>query len=100
MFLIGVYPKVLYDLLPFKEAAAEFHPYNLPHLSETLQFLLFTGLGFFLLIKRLQPEAKINLDFDWTYRKMVAGFMWFDHKFIQGFDSAGESSIGVWPLRP
>ncbi len=51
--LIGVYPKVLYDLLPFKEAAAEFHPYNLPHLSETIQILLFTGLGFFLLLKRL-----------------------------------------------
>jgi multicomponent Na+:H+ antiporter subunit D len=84
--LIGVYPKVLYDLLPFKEAAAEFHPYNMPHLSETIQILLFTGLGFFLLLKRLQPEAKINLDFDWTYRKMVAGFMWFDQRFIQGFD--------------
>ncbi|MGC1403314.1 MAG: Na(+)/H(+) antiporter subunit D [Thermodesulfobacteriota bacterium] len=85
--LIGVYPKVLYDLLPFKEAAAEFHPYNMPHLSETIQILLFTGLGFFLLLKRLTPEAKINLDFDWTYRKMVAGFMWFDQKFIQGFDT-------------
>ncbi len=84
--LIGVYPKVLYDLLPFKEAAAEYHPYALPHLSETIQILLFTGLGFFLLLKRLQPEAKINLDFDWTYRKMVDGFMWFDNKFIQGFD--------------
>lgn len=86
-FLIGVYPKVLYDLLPFKEAAAEFHPYNLAHLSETNQILLFTGLGFFLLLKRLTPEAKINLDFDWTYRRMVAGFMWFDQKFIQGFDT-------------
>ena len=29
-FFIGVYPKALYDLLPFKEAAAEYHPYNLP----------------------------------------------------------------------
>ncbi len=86
-FLIGVYPKVLYDLLPFKEAAAEFHPYNLPHLSETLQLMMFTGLGFFLLLKRLQPEAKINLDFDWFYRKGLQGFMWFDQKFIQGFDT-------------
>ncbi|MHB8842695.1 MAG: Na(+)/H(+) antiporter subunit D [Candidatus Aquicultor sp.] len=85
-FLIGVYPKVLYDLLPFKEAAAEFHPYNMPHLSETNQILLFTGLGFFLLLKRLQPEAKINLDFDWFYRKLVDGFMWFDQRFIQAFD--------------
>ncbi len=86
-FLIGVYPKVLYDLLPFKEAAAEFHPYNMSHLSETMQILLFTGLGFFLLLKRLQPEAKINLDFDWFYRKALQGFMWFDQKFIQSFDT-------------
>jgi multicomponent Na+:H+ antiporter subunit D len=86
-FLIGVYPKVLYDLLPFKEAAAEYHPYALPHLSETVQLLLFTGLGFFLLLKRLTPEPKINLDFDWTYRKLTAAFMWFDQKFIQAFDT-------------
>jgi len=85
--LIGVYPKVLYDLLPFKEAAAEFHPYTLPHLSETIQILLFTGLGFFLLLKRLQPEAKINLDFDWFYRKLMDGFMWFDEKIIQTLDT-------------
>lgn len=86
-FFIGVYPKALYDLLPFKEAAAEYHPYSAPHLSETVQLLLFTGLGFFLLLKRLQPEAKINLDFDWFYRKFVAGFMRFDQKYIQSFDS-------------
>ena len=86
-FLIGVYPKVLYDLLPFKEAAAEFHPYALPHLSETVQILLFTGLVFFLLLKRLEPEAKINLDFDWFYRKLMDGFMWFDEKIIQTLDT-------------
>ena len=85
--LIGVYPKALYDLLPFKEAAAEFQPYNLPHLSETIQILLFTGLGFFLLLKRLQPEAKINLDFDWFYRKLMDGFMWLDEKVIQLLDT-------------
>ncbi|MBI5603334.1 MAG: Na(+)/H(+) antiporter subunit D [Deltaproteobacteria bacterium] len=84
--LIGIYPKVLYDLLPFREAAMEYHPYALPHLSETVQILLFTGLGFFLLLKRLTPEPKINLDFDWFYRKLMDGFMWFDQKFIQGFD--------------
>ncbi|MBA4395506.1 MAG: Na(+)/H(+) antiporter subunit D, partial [Desulfobacca sp.] len=86
-FIIGVYPKVLYDLLPFKEVAAEYHPYSAAHLSETCQLLLFTGLGFFLLLKKLTPEAKINLDFDWFYRHLVTGFMWFDQKFIQAFDT-------------
>ncbi|MFH2047607.1 MAG: Na(+)/H(+) antiporter subunit D [Pseudomonadota bacterium] len=87
-FIIGVYPKALYDLLPFKEAALEFHPYNMAHMSETLQILLFTGLGFFLLLKRLQPEDKINLDFDWFYRNILNGFMWFDQNIIQTIDSA------------
>jgi multicomponent Na+:H+ antiporter subunit D len=86
-FFIGVYPKALYDLLPFKEVAAEFHPYSAVHISETVQIILLTGLGFFLLLKKLQPEAKINLDFDWFYRMITAEFMKLDEKYIQAFDS-------------
>ena len=59
--IIGVYPRVLYDLLPYP---VQYDPYSAYHLSETVQILLFTGLGFFLLVKKLSPEAKINLDFD------------------------------------
>ncbi len=83
-FIIGVYPKVLYDLLPFP---VHYQPYTGTHLSETIQILLFTGLGFFLLLKRLTPEPKINLDFDWFYRAGTSGFMWLARKPIQGFDS-------------
>jgi multicomponent Na+:H+ antiporter subunit D len=83
-FFIGVYPQVLYELLPFP---VTYHPYSAAHFSETVQILLFTGLGFFLLLKKLTPEAKINLDFDWFYRKVLAGFMWFDRKAIQGADT-------------
>ena len=36
--------------------------------AETLQILLFTALGFFLLIKKLEPEPVISLDMDWFYR--------------------------------
>ncbi|HMK66727.1 MAG TPA: Na+/H+ antiporter subunit D, partial [Thermodesulfobacteriota bacterium] len=53
---------------------------------------------FFLLLKRLTPEPKINLDFDWFYRRLMVGFMWFDQKFIQAFDSGwGEiyKSVGL-----
>jgi multicomponent Na+:H+ antiporter subunit D len=86
-FFIGIYPNALYELLPFKEKAMEFHPYAAPHLSETVQILLFTGLGFFLLLKRLTPEPKLNLDFDWFFRKATDAFMKFDEKFIQSFDT-------------
>jgi multicomponent Na+:H+ antiporter subunit D len=40
-----------------------------------LQILGFTGLGFYLLVKKLKPEDVINLDTDWVYRKGTALFM-------------------------
>jgi multicomponent Na+:H+ antiporter subunit D len=83
-FIIGVYPKALYDLLPFP---VEYHPYTLPHLSEMLQILSFTGLIFFLLVKKLQPEAKLNLDMDWFYRKGAWVFMKLDERVISVVDS-------------
>jgi multicomponent Na+:H+ antiporter subunit D len=83
-FIIGVYPKVLYVLLPFP---VEYHPYNLHHLSEMLQILSFTGLVFFLLVKKLAPEDKMNLDMDIFYRAGAWVFMKLDEKVISVLDS-------------
>jgi multicomponent Na+:H+ antiporter subunit D len=83
--IIGVYPRALYDLLPYP---VEYHPYSAYHLSETVQILLFTGLGFFLLVKKLSPEAKINLDFDWFIRGLVSGFFWVARRPLQSLDLA------------
>ncbi|MFH1488959.1 MAG: Na+/H+ antiporter subunit D, partial [Pseudomonadota bacterium] len=82
--IIGVYPDVLYILLPF---ASEYRPYNLHHLSEALQILSFTGLVFFLLLAKLSPEEKINLDVDYFYRKGAGLFLKFDDKVIGFFDN-------------
>jgi multicomponent Na+:H+ antiporter subunit D len=71
-FFIGIYPDWLYRLLPF---ATDFNPYTVPRLSETLQILGFTGLGFYLLAKKLGPETVINLDTDWFYRKGTGLFL-------------------------
>ncbi len=65
-FFIGCYPEYLYRMLP---RPVHYEPYTAYHLSETLQVLGFTGLGFYLLRKKLAPHAKINLDIDWFYRK-------------------------------
>ncbi len=65
-FFLGVYPDYLYRMLPFP---VTYHPYTAYHLSETLQILGFTALGFYLLRKKLTPEPKLNLDLDWFYRK-------------------------------
>jgi multicomponent Na+:H+ antiporter subunit D len=63
---IGCRPGWLYGMLP---NPVEYHPYTSYHVSETLLLLLFTAVGFFLLIKKLAPEATISVDLDWFYRK-------------------------------
>jgi multicomponent Na+:H+ antiporter subunit D len=63
---IGCRPGWLYGMLP---NPVEYHPYTSYHVSETLLVLLFTAVGFFLLIKKLAPEATISVDLDWFYRK-------------------------------
>jgi len=64
--IIGVYPALLYNILPFD---IDYHPYTARHLLETTQLLIFAGLGFWLLIKKLGGKPHITLDIDWFYRK-------------------------------
>ncbi len=64
-FYIGVQPDFLYRLLPHP---VEYAPYTAWHVLQALILLGFTGLGFYLLRRKLAPEAKINLDFDYFYR--------------------------------
>ena len=82
--LIGVYPDVLYNLLPF---AATYIPYTIEHILWTMQILLFTALGFFLLIKHLDGEPYISLDTDWFYRKGASYFIWFINNPMVKFSS-------------
>ncbi len=64
--LIGCYTPYLYRMLPHSE---EYVPYTAYHVTESLQILLFTAVGFFLLIKKLEPTATISVDLDWFYRR-------------------------------
>jgi len=82
---IGCFPQYLYALLPFP---VEYQPYTAYHLSETMQVLCFTALGFFLFLKKLTPEAKISLDFDLLYRKGGQAFLWLARHPIQWVDTA------------
>lgn len=98
---VGCYTPYLYDMLPFPQAAAAYHPYTAYHVAETLQILLFTALGFFLLLKKLSPEPTISLDLDWFYRKGGRLFYWFARKPVQTADTAvGEAwnKEGIVPL--
>jgi multicomponent Na+:H+ antiporter subunit D len=67
---IGVYPGWLYGFLP---APVDYDAYTIGHVFWELQLLLFTGLGFFLLLKHLGGEPKISLDTDWFYRRAMPG---------------------------
>ena len=70
--LIGVFPGLLYRLLP---NPVDYVPYTVQHVTSTLGLLGFTALGFFLLLKHLDPEPTISLDTDWFYRRGAAVFM-------------------------
>ncbi len=69
--LIGVYPVVLYEMLPY---AVTYVPYTVDHVVTQMQLLLFSGLAFTLLLRSgiYPPELRAaNLDFDWIYRRMA-----------------------------
>jgi multicomponent Na+:H+ antiporter subunit D len=66
--LIGVFPSLLYEHLPFP---ADYAPYTPRHVLATLGLLSYTALGFFLLLKQLDPEPTLSLDTDWFYRRVL-----------------------------
>jgi len=63
---LGVYPQVIYNILPFP---VDYVPYTTYHVITQLQLLMFSGLAFFMLLKYLQRTNTITLDTDWFYRK-------------------------------
>ena len=68
---IGVYPWLLYDLLPF---TVDYTPYDATHVIAQLQLLFFSALAFtWLKLYGLYPPElrSVNLDAEWIYRRLV-----------------------------
>ncbi len=66
---IGIFPGVLYNILPYP---VDFQPYTVTHVLDTFQLLSFAVLAFCLLmLAGLHPVEwrVILLDIDWFYRK-------------------------------
>ncbi len=80
---IGVVPGQLYNVLPYP---VHFEPYTGDHVTSALGILMFTALGFFLLLKKLDPEPTISADTDWFYRKGSLIFMWFARKPVGAWE--------------
>ena len=78
-YFLGIFPNFLFKMLPYP---VHWEPYTASHLSEIMQLMAFTGLGFFILLKKMKPEPSLNLDTDWFYRKGAKGFMWLVNKPI------------------
>jgi multicomponent Na+:H+ antiporter subunit D len=90
---IGVFPGPLYHLLPYP---VTFHPYAAEHVTGELGLLLFTGLGFFMLLKKLDPEPTISLDTDWFYRKGAVVFMWVARKPLAAYEAYLSEIYNTW----
>lgn len=71
--LLGVFPGLLYGILPYKATAAAYATviYDFERVITTLALLLFGGLAFFVLLPLLARKETITLDFDWIYRRFV-----------------------------
>jgi multicomponent Na+:H+ antiporter subunit D len=90
---IGVFPGPLYHLMPYP---VTFHPYAAAHVTGELGLLLFTGLGFFMLLKKLDPEPTISMDTDWFYRKGALVFMWVARKPLAAYEAYLSEIYNAW----
>ena len=89
--LLGVFPGVLYQWLPY---TMEFHPYTFDHIITQLQLLFFAMMAFAILYRNGWYPAEIrslNLDSDWIYRKpiksMVCGMVACYGAFLIGLQN-------------
>lgn len=63
---LGVFPGLLYSLLPYP---VDYVPYTPDHVLTQLQLLLFAGLAFFVLLPLMKRTDTITLDWDWLWRR-------------------------------
>lgn len=91
--VFGIYPKLLYDLLPYN---VDYKPYTVSHVVSSLQMLLFTGLAFFFLIKKAGSKSTISIDTDWFYRKASEGFLWLVDNPIFEFANKIKTAVFVF----
>jgi multicomponent Na+:H+ antiporter subunit D len=90
--LLGVFPELLYPLLPY---TVEYEPYSAGKVLFYLQLLLFSGLAFFVLLPLMKRTETISLDTDWLWRRAAPalirraerGLQWLDSVRLRGLAS-------------
>jgi len=71
---LGVYPKILYDMLPYP---VEYVPFTLTRVFSITQMFIFSFLGFWLLRKLVKGYPTFVLDTDWPIRILGGQFINF-----------------------
>ena len=82
--LIGIFPNILYRLLPYP---VDYHPFTAGHFIGALEMLSLTAVAFFLLHNKLQPHPHVSVDTDWFYRKGGVLFLRFASGPIAAYEA-------------
>ncbi len=81
---IGVFPGVLYNVLPFP---VDYEPYTVTHVITQLQLLFWSAVAFAWLnwVGLYPPELRsVNLDSDWVFRRLVQRMFGPDTRALAG----------------
>jgi multicomponent Na+:H+ antiporter subunit D len=87
---MGVYPKILYDMLPYP---VEYVPFTVTRVFSITQMFIFTFLGFWLLRKLVRGYPTFVLDTDWFVRIPGALFIKFCKEPLIAFGSSMDKRI-------
>ena len=71
---IGLYPKILFDILPY--SVVDYHPFTPSHVIGVIQLFMLAGLAFILAKAMVVPHRATILDFDYFYRMGGRGLIW------------------------
>jgi len=71
---LGVYPKILYDMLPYP---VEYIPFTVTRVFSITQMFIFSFLGFWLLRRLVKGHPAYVLDTDWPARILGSKLMGF-----------------------
>jgi multicomponent Na+:H+ antiporter subunit D len=81
--LIGVFPSILFHILPY--ASTDYHAYTPSHIVGVFQLFFFAGLVFMLAKNAFSPHRWIILDFDYFYRMAFRGIAWLCRRPLNDF---------------
>jgi len=90
--LTGIYPKILYDILPYQ---VDFHPYAPSHVIGMLQLLLLTAAAFWIYIDKLGGEPFISIDTDWFYRLPARALYRFSENQLAWIRSRTQQQVSL-----